>query len=129
MKTERQAAISCLLDMNCIPVGMEQFSASSLNQWEYIKKMIDMIDYYLLIVAGKYGSIDPEENISYTEKEYRYAVAKKMPILAFLHQNIDLLPVIKVGATDEERERVKNFHSTVKAAGRLVDFYSNEEEL
>ena len=23
--------------------------------------MIDMSDYYLLIVAGKYGSIDPEE--------------------------------------------------------------------
>lgn len=129
LKTERQAAISCLLDMNCIPVGMEQFPASSLSQWEYIKKMIDMSDYYLLIVAGKYGSIDPEENISYTEKEYRYAVAKTMPILAFLHQNIDLLPVSKMGATDEERERVKNFHSTVKAAGRLVDFYSNEEEL
>lgn len=129
LKTERQAAISCLLDMNCIPVGMEQFPASSLSQWEYIKKMIDMSDYYLLIVAGKYGSIDPEENISYTEKEYRYAVNKKMPILAFLHQNIDSLPVIKAGATDEERERVKNFHSTVKEAGRLVDFYSNEDEL
>lgn len=129
LKSERQAAISCLLDMNCIPVGMEQFPASSLSQWEYIKRMIDMSDYYLLIVAGKYGSIDPEENISYTEKEYRYAVGKKMPILAFLHQNIDLLPVIKVGATDEERDRVKNFHNTVKAAGRLVDFYSNEEEL
>ena len=129
MKTERQAAISCLLDMNCIPVGMEQFPASSLSQWEYIKKMIDMSDYYLLIVAGKYGSIDPEENISYTEKEYRYAIHKKMPILAFLHKNIDSLPAIKVGATDEERERVKNFHNTVKEAGRLVDFYSNEDEL
>ena len=129
LKTERQAAISCLLDMNCIPVGMEQFPASSLSQWEYIKKMIDMSDYYLLIVAGKYGSIDPEENISYTEKEYRYAIHKKMPILAFLHKNIDSLPAIKVGATDEERERVKNFHNTVKEAGRLVNFYSNEDEL
>ena len=129
LKTERQAAISCLLDLNCIPVGMEQFPASSLSQWEYIKKMIDMSDYYLLIVAGKYGSIDPEENISYTEKEYRYAIHKKMPILAFLHKNIDSLPAIKVGATDEERERVKNFHNTVKEAGRLVDFYSNEDEL
>ena len=129
LKTERQAAISCLLDMNCIPVGMEQFPASSLSQWEYIKKMIDMSDYYLLIVAGKYGSIDPEENISYTEKEYRYAIHKKMPILAFLHKNIDSLPAIKVGATDEERERVKNSHNTVKEAGRLVDFYSNEDEL
>ena len=129
LKTERQAAISCLLDMNCIPVGMEQFPASLLSQWEYIKKMIDMSDYYLLIVAGKYGSLDPEENISYTEKEYRYAIHKKMPILAFLHKNIDSLPAIKVGATDEERERVKNFHNTVKEAGRLVDFYSNEDEL
>lgn len=129
LKTERQAAISCLLDMNCIPVGMEQFPASSLSQWEYIKKMIDMSDYYLLIVAGKYGSIDPEENISYTEKEYRYAIHKKMPILAFLYKNIDSLPAIKAGATDEERERVKNFHNTVKEAGRLVDFYSNEDEL
>lgn len=129
LKKERQAAISCLLDMNCIPVGMEQFPASSFSQWEYIKRMIDMSDYYLLIVAGKYGSIDPEENISYTEKEYRYAISKKMPILAFLHKNIDLLPVIKVGATDEERDRVKKFHDTVKAAGRLVDFYINEEEL
>lgn len=82
-----------------------------------------------MIVAGKYGSIDPEENISYTEKEYRYAIHKKMPILAFLHKNIDSLPAIKVGATDEERERVKNFHNTVKEAGRLVDFYSNEDEL
>lgn len=37
--------------MNCIPVGMEQFPASSLSQWEYIKRMIDMSDYYLLIVT------------------------------------------------------------------------------
>lgn len=129
LKTERQAAISCLLDMDCIPVGMEQFPASSLSQWEYIKKMVDMSDYYLLIVAGKYGSIDPEENISYTEKEYRYAVKKGMHILAFLHENIDQLPYNKVGATDEERERVKKFHNDVKNAGRLVDFYSDSKDL
>lgn len=129
LKTERQAAISCLLDMNCIPVGMEQFPASSLSQWGYIKKMVDMSDYYLLIVAGKYGSIDPEENISYTEKEYRYAVNKGMPVLAFLHKNIDQLPSNKVGTTDEERERVKRFHKEVKNAGRLVDFYSDIKDL
>lgn len=129
LKTERQAAISCLLDMNCIPVGMEQFPASSLSQWEYITKMIDMSDYYLLIVAGKYGSIDPKENISYTEKEYKYAVSKGMPVLAFLHENIDQLPAYKVGATDEEREKIRNFHSDVKNAGRLVDFYSDIMDL
>lgn len=129
LKMERQAAISCLLDMECIPVGMEQFPASSLSQWEYIKKMVDMSDYYLLIVAGKYGSIDPEEDISYTEKEYKYAVSKGMPILAFLHEDINQLPSYKVAATDEERDRVKKFHSNVKNAGRLVNFYSDVENL
>lgn len=129
LKNERQAAISCLLDMNCIPVGMEQFPASSLSQWEYIKKMVDMSDYYLLIAAGKYGSIDPEENISYTEKEYRYAVNRGMPVLAFLHENIEELPANKVGASDEERDRVKKFHNDVKSAGRLVKFYSDIKDL
>ena len=42
LKTERQAAISCLLDLNCIPVGMEQFPASSLSQWEYIKTPVEL---------------------------------------------------------------------------------------
>lgn len=88
-----------------------------------------MSDYYLLIVAGKYGSIDPEENIGYTEKEYRYAVNTGMPVLAFLHKNIDQLPSNKVGTTDEERERVKRFHKEVKNAGRLVDFYSDIKDL
>lgn len=129
LKTERQAVISCLLDINCIPVGMEQFPASSLSQWEYIKKMIDMSDYYLLIVAGKYGSIDLEENISYTEKEYRYAVNKKMPVLSFLHENIDLLPAGKVGKTDEERDRIIKFRNEVKNAGRLIDFYNSADDL
>ncbi|MGN8778857.1 DUF4062 domain-containing protein [Blautia sp. HCP3S3_C12] len=129
LKSERQAAISCLLDMNCIPVGMEQFPASSLSQWEYIKKMINMSDYYLLIVAGKYGSIDPTENISYTEKEYKYAVANNIPIIAFLVSDIGNLVASKVGKTDEERENVERFRNDVKNAGRLVDFYSDENEL
>ena len=129
LKKERQAAISCLLDMNCIPVGMEQFPASSLSQWDYIKKMIDMSDYYLLIIAGKYGSIDPEENISYTEKEYKYAVSKNIPVIAFLVSDIGNLVASKVGKTDEERDNVERFRNDVKNAGRLVDFYSDEQEL
>lgn len=129
LKSERQAAISCLLDMGCIPVGMEQFPASSLSQWEYIKKMIDMSDYYLLIVAGKYGSIDPEENISYTEKEYRYAVKSGIPVLSFLVKDIGDLPSSKVGKTDEERENVERFRNDIMNAGRLVKFYSSKQEL
>lgn len=34
-----------------------------------------------------------------------------------------------MGATDEERDRVKRFHNDVKNAGRLVDFYSDIKDL
>lgn len=106
LKEERIGAINALLDMECIPVGMEQFPASSLSQWEYIKRLIDMSDYYLLIVAGRYGSIDPETNMSYTEKEYEYAKSKGIPIIAFLHANPLNLPVRKYAETDDEREQI-----------------------
>lgn len=129
LKEERQAVISSLLDINCIPVGMEQFPASSLSQWDYIKRMIDMSDYYILIVAGKYGSINQDVGISYTQQEYEYAAKKKVPILAFLYKDLSLLPGSKLGANDDERERVLKFHEEIKSSGRLVNFYVNIDEL
>lgn len=49
----RAAATQCLLDNDCIPVGMEQFPASEMSQMEYIKKMLDNCDYYILILGRK----------------------------------------------------------------------------
>lgn len=125
LKEERLAVISGLLDISCIPVGMEQFPASPSSQWEYIKKMIDMSDYYILIVAGKYGSIDPEDNISYTEKEYNYAKSENIPILAFLYEDIDNLPAKN---TDNDRTQIDRFRKEV-STGRLIKFYSNVDDL
>lgn len=129
LQEERQCAISCLLDVNCIPVGMEQFPASSLSQWDYIKKMIDMSDYYILIVAGKYGSIDPEEKISYTEKEYNYAVSKGIPILTFMFNDIDKIEGGKLEVSDEGRNNIKKFRDKLINANRLVKFYSSIDDL
>lgn len=77
---ERTAVMNCLLDNDCIPVGMEKFPAMPMSQRDYIKRLIDESDYYLLIVAGKFGSIDRETGMGYTEKEFRYALEKEIPI-------------------------------------------------
>jgi hypothetical protein len=84
LQKERQEVISCVLDSHNFPIAMEQFPASPLNQWDYIKNEIDTTDYYILIVAGKYGTIDPDEQISYTEKEFNYAKEKQIPVIAFI---------------------------------------------
>lgn len=50
-------------------------------------------------------------------------------MIAFLVSDIEGLVASKVGKTDEERDNVERFRNDVMNAGRLVDFYSNEQEL
>ena len=127
LKNERVAVTHCLLDIDCIPVGMEQFPASEMTQMEYIKKMLDECDCYILILAGKYGS-PCEDGISYTEKEYDYAASIGLPVLSFVHRDIGNLPSKKCEETDERRQKLMDFRKKV-CADRLVKFYMTVEDL
>ena len=86
LKKERQALVGVALENNFIPVGMEQFHAAPTSQWNVITKMIDECDFYLLVIGARYGSIDEETGISYTEKEYNYAKTKGLPVLVLIKQ-------------------------------------------
>ena len=66
MEEERREVMQALLELDCIPASMELFPASSEDQWSLIKKVIDDCDYYLLIIAGRYGSTN-DRGISYTQ--------------------------------------------------------------
>jgi hypothetical protein len=73
---------------DCIPAGMEAFVAEDDEQFNVIKKVIDLCDYYILIVGERYGSINPNTGISYTEMEYDYAIEKVIPVLV-MQKNVD----------------------------------------
>ena len=80
---ERQAAVEAILDAGHIPAGMELFKAGK-SQMKTICKWIDESDVYMLILGGRYGSIEEESGLSYTELEYRYAFSKNMPVFAIV---------------------------------------------
>lgn len=80
---ERQAAVEAILDAGHIPAGMELFKAGK-SQMKTIQKWIDESDVYMLILGGRYGSIEEESGLSYTELEYRYALSKNMPVFAIV---------------------------------------------
>lgn len=123
LKEERMAVTFHLLKMGFIPVGMEQFPASNMSQMEYIKMMMDSCDYYLLILAGKYGSVDVD-GIGFTEKEYDYAIANGIPVMSILIKDIGKLESAKCEDTDAKRELLKKFRDKVSAR-KLVDFYTD----
>lgn len=84
LQEERQAAVMAILNSFNIPAGMELFTANNLSQWEIIKSWIDMSDIYVLILGGRYGSIDKVSGKSYTHLEFEYAKSKGKPILALM---------------------------------------------
>ena len=67
---ERSEVMQALLELECMPAGMELFPAANDTQWNWIKRVIDESDYYIVIVAGRYGSISPDTGLSFTEMEY-----------------------------------------------------------
>ena len=80
---ERQAAVEAILDAGHIPAGMELFKAGK-SQMKTIRKWIDESDVYMLILGGRYGSIEEESGLSYTELEYKYALSINMPVFAIV---------------------------------------------
>jgi hypothetical protein len=127
LKEERQRVSQALMEMDCIPAGMELFPATDEEQWEFIKRIIDDCDYYLLIIGGRYGSTT-DEGISYTEKEYDYAVENGLKVIALLHENPDDIPVGKSDISPELREKLQAFRDKV-SGNRLVKFWKEAKEL
>lgn len=82
LKDERQAAVEAILKAGHIPAGMELFTASNKSQWDIIKRWIDESDIYMLILGGRYGSIESESQKSYTHLEYEYAQSIDKPLFA-----------------------------------------------
>lgn len=108
LREERQEVMQALLELDCIPAGMELFPASDDDQWTLIKRVIDECDYYIVIIGGRYGSLGPK-GISYTEQEYRYAVDSGKPVIAFLHKDPTKISVGKSEPTPELAAKLKEF--------------------
>ena len=131
LKEERKKVQEAVLSMYQFPIGMEMFSAADEEQWEIIKETIDSSDYYILLVAHRYGSIISEgsdRGISYTEKEYQYAKSKGIPILAFIIDESVAVKPIYMDTEQKKREKLKKFKDEIKT-GRIVEWWKNCDEL
>jgi hypothetical protein len=127
LQDERAQVQKMLMQLDCIPAGMELFPAIDEEQLEFIKKVIDDSDYYLLIIGGRYGSV-AKDGVSYTEKEYDYAVNKGMKVIAFLHANPSSLALDKSEKDARSRRNLEKFRKKV-LQGRVVLFWNDASEL
>lgn len=107
---ERREVMQALLELEHIPAGMELFPASDDDSWTLIQRVIDDCDYYIVIVGGRYGSSGPD-GIGFTEMEYRYAVERGKPVIAFLHKAPDQIPAGRSEQSETSREALARFRA------------------
>lgn len=113
--------------MKAFPTGMELFPSADDEQFEFIRREIESSDYYVVIIAGKYGSLAADGS-SFTEKEYDYAIEIGKPVMAFVFHDVGELKGTQLETNSDARAKVEAFRKKV-AKGKLVKFFKNPDEL
>lgn len=131
MKEERQAAVEAILRSGNIPAGMELFSAGNKTQLETITRWIDDSDIYLLLLGGRYGTIEPNTGKSYTEIEYDYAKTNNKPLFAIVIKEEYLETKVKNFGTSVIETENKNLYDEFrkKVLNNISRFFSSTDDI
>lgn len=131
LKPDRQAAVEAILKSGHIPAGMELFTAGDKTQLEVIKRWIDESDAYMLILGGRYGSIDPATGVGYTEIEYDYASQQGKPLFAVVINEEALASRVREYGTSviEQNEPKALALFRAKVLSNISSFFSDEKDI
>src|SRR6185437_8961757 len=127
LKEERQAVSNTLAKAGYMPAGLELVPTSDQQQLNYIKRIIDRSDYYVVIVGDRDCSFS-SDTLRFTEQELEYAQSKDIPILAFLPERPEVVAVSKAETDVLPKEALDAFKARL-SAGRIVEFWNNENDL
>ena len=122
----RLKVLEVIVRLKHFPAGMEYFPSSNARAWEVIKKIIVASDFYVLIIAGRYGSVDVD-GLGFTEKEYDYAVEIGKHVLAFIHANPGQLARDNSENEPAVQDRLDRFVAKVRLAHTITEWNSAED--
>jgi hypothetical protein len=83
-RSARELATASLLSAQQIPTCMEFFYSSPQETKKYIEEIIDLCDYYCVILINSYGHRPEDMPVSWTHFEYQVARRRNKPIIAFI---------------------------------------------
>jgi hypothetical protein len=117
LKEERRAVQDTIIKTGDFPVQMESFPAADDGPFELISSLLNECDYYVLIIGGRYGR-PGDDGLSYTHKEYRYAIEREIPVLVMLHGDRGKVSADKIESTDDGKRRLEAFIDEVSGKHR-----------
>jgi hypothetical protein len=105
LKNERAALSRIIFEMGHIPICMDSVDNTEENGWKIIRRNIAESDYFLSLVAHKYGILSEgaAKGNSSLELEYAQALKAEVPVLALI-----IADKARWKAAKKEKERKVN---------------------
>ena len=126
---ERTVFIDLVHKLGHFLVGMEFFTGGLTRTTEVIEQRLEQADGMILLVKGRYGSLEPARNQSYTHLEFSWARENNLPVIAFVLREDQLpeLPAKYVEQDDEGRARLGSFRQEL--GGQYVNQWADLDDL
>jgi hypothetical protein len=120
--------VAAILKSGHIPAGMELFTAGDKSQKKTIERWIDESDVFMLILGGRYGSIEPTTGLSYTELEYDYAASHGKPTFAVVITDTAVEAKAKIGNVETVNQK-KLIQFREKVLRNISSFFSDPKDI
>jgi tetratricopeptide (TPR) repeat protein len=121
-----QAALDAVARAGLAPVDMQYFAAREGKPADYCRQRVRDCEVYLAVVGFRYGSLAPDETVSYTELEFQEATATGKPRLVFL---LDETADPPADPADTDGGAVAAFRQRLREAGLIVATFTSVDGL
>ena len=121
-----QAALDAVNRAGSVPVDMRYFPARDRTPADYCREKVRQCEAYVAVIGLRYGSIVPDEAVSYTELEFNEASTAGLPRLVFLFDPPSALPAPLV---DADRGAIEEFRQRLRSSGLVVRAFSSAAAL
>jgi hypothetical protein len=120
LEQERKALPGLILGLGMDPVRFEDFTAAPSPSREVCLRAVAECDVYLLLLGEHYGHPFPDTGLSPTHEEYRAAVARGLPVLAFRKRGASMDAQQVAFAAEVEAYQAGVFRSSFSDVGELL---------
>ena len=128
LSEHRKKVIEGLQRLETCIYAMEYFCASKDSSRTQCLRKVHSSDLYVGIIGLRYGSIDSETGLSYTEEEYNEATKNNIPMLLFILDESKETSIRPADIDYENIDKLRQFKNRVKQS-HAVDFFVSPEDL
>jgi tetratricopeptide (TPR) repeat protein len=121
-----QAALDAISRAGMAPVDMRYFAARDSAPADYCRARVRECEVFVAVVGFRYGSMVPNEAISYTELEFEEATKAGVPRLVFLLEDGSDLASGQAGAAGSGAAQ---FRQRLRDTGLVIRSFSNCDSL